>query len=81
MKEKYNLFQQVELANDIPSQGLIKGDVATIVEVIEAANGNGYCLEFFDSDGDTLCVIVVKENEISPLTPHAVVNYRKPVIH
>jgi hypothetical protein len=76
MKNKFQLYQQVILSKDLPEDNLQKGDVATIVEIIEKENKTGYCLEFFDNNGETLKVIVVNETDISEVRPHSVVNYR-----
>jgi len=76
MKKKFELYQQVLLSKDLPEHDLLKGDVATIVEIIEKDNITGYCLEIFDSNGDTLKVIIVNESDIEEVKPHSIVNYR-----
>ncbi len=60
----FKLYQQVLLSKDLHEHNLQKGDVAIIVEIIEKENKTGYCLEFFDSNGNTLKVIVVSDSEI-----------------
>ncbi len=77
MNKKFQLYQQVLLAKALPEHGLQKGDVATIVEIIDKQNKTGYGLEFFDSNGDTLIVTVVNETDIAAVKPHLVVNYRE----
>ncbi len=74
---KFNLYQQVVLSRALSEHELQNGDVATIVEVIEDANKTGYCLEFFDNDGNTLKVIVVTDADIAEVKPHSIVNYRQ----
>ncbi len=81
MNKKYDLYQQVLLSKALPEFGLQKGDVATIVEKIEQESNIGYCLEFFDSSGATLKVIIVGEPDIEEVKPHSVVNYRELQIH
>ncbi len=81
MNKKLILYQQVVLSKALPEHGLQKGDVATIVEIIQKENKTGYCLEFFDSNGDTLKVIVVNEPDIDEVKPHSVVNYRELEAH
>ncbi len=81
MKNKFKLYQQVVLSRALPEQRLQKGDVATIVEIMENKNKTGYCLELFDSNGDTLKVIVVKESDINEVKPHSVVNFRELQAH
>ena len=56
--------------------------MVTIVEIIEhERNKTGYYLEIFDSNGDTLKVIVVNESDIDEVKPHSVVNYRELQAH
>lgn len=75
--KKYKLYQEVLLATDFPEHYLQKGDLATIVEIVEKGDITGYALEIFDNNGDTLKVIIVNESDISEVIPHAVINYRK----
>ncbi len=77
MNKKFELYQQVILSKELPGQHLQRGDVATIVEIIEHENKTGYCLEIFDNNGDTLKVIIVNESDIDDVKPHSVVNYRE----
>jgi len=76
MENKFKLYQQIVLSKALPEYGLQQGDVATIVEIIATENKTGYCLELFDSNGDTLKVIVVNESDIEEVKPHSVVNFR-----
>jgi hypothetical protein len=77
MDNKFKLYQQVILSKALPEHGLQQGDVATVVEIMEKENRTGYCLELFDSNGDTLKVIVVNESDIEEVKPHSVVNFRE----
>ena len=44
----FELYTEMQLAKDLPELGFIKGDVATILEVVQDLKGNyGYCLDFF----------------------------------
>ena len=73
----FELYSEVQLAKDLPDLGFIKGDVATIIEIINNSKGEtGYCLEFFDNHGNTLDVAIVEESAIQKPLEHAVVNYR-----
>ena len=66
---RYNLFEEVVLAKDIPEKGLRKGDVATIVEYHPVADAeDGYSLELFNALGDTIAVITVPESVLEQLT-------------
>ena len=74
---KFELYSEVQLAKDLPELGFIKGDVATIVEIINNRNREaGYCLEFFDNHGNTLDVAVVGESAIQEPLERGVVHYR-----
>ena len=81
MNKQFRLYQQVILSKDLPRENLQKGDVATIVEIIEQENKTSFCLEFFDNDGNTFKVIIVNESDISEIKPHSVVNYRALEVH
>jgi hypothetical protein len=76
MNKRFKLYQEVVLSKDLPEENLQKGDVATIVEIIEKENKTGFCLEFFDNEGNTLKVVVVDEYYINEIKPHSIVNYR-----
>lgn len=74
----FKLYTEVQLTKDIPESGFKSGDVATLVEIVKGDNGkDGYCLEFFDSGGKTLDVIIVNKSDIRKPILHGVVNYRK----
>ena len=77
-EKQFELYKEVQLAKDLAEYGFIKGDVATIVEIIEKpGKPSGYCLEFFDGQGNTLNVVVVSEDAIMPPIEHGVVHYRE----
>ena len=73
----YQLFEEVVLVSDITEKGLLKGDVATIVEHHPVADGeDGYSLEVFNVLGDTITVITLPESAIAPLTENEVFSVR-----
>jgi hypothetical protein len=74
---KFTLYSTVILTRNLPEFGFKKGDVATVVECLEHDSHNGYILEFFDADGDTLAVVPVISSDITKPYPKAVVNYRR----
>jgi len=77
MKQKFEKYQQIQLAKALPEYHFQSGDAATIVEILSDGNGkNGYVLEFFDCEGDTLKVITVAEDFIAFPPKHGVVNFR-----
>lgn len=75
---KYKLYTRVALSVDLPKHGLRQGDVATLVEHHPGAPGqeDGYSLEVFNSVGDTVAVVTVRESQIEPLTPDTVLHVR-----
>ena len=74
---KYQLFEEVVLAEDVIENGLLKGDVATIVEYHPIPDGeDGYSLEVFNALGDTIAVIILPESDIAPLTENEVFSVR-----
>jgi Domain of unknown function (DUF4926) len=74
--DTHSLFNRNTQKN-LPSYGLKKGNVATIVEHIENATEDGYILEFFDAEGNTVSVVPVLASDIATPYPHAIVNYRR----
>ena len=73
----YQLFEEVVLLQDVPDKGLLKGDVATIVEHHPVPNDEaGYSLEIFNVLGDTIAVITLPESAIAPLSENEVFSVR-----
>jgi hypothetical protein len=73
----YQLFEEVVLREDVAEKGLMKGDVATIVEYHAVPDGeDGYSLEVFNVLGDTIAVITLPESAIAPLTENEVFSVR-----
>ena len=74
---KYELFQQVALACDMPDKGLLRGDIATIVEYHPVRLGeDGYSLEVFNAVGNTIAVITLPESAIQPLLSDEIFHIR-----
>ena len=74
---KYELFQQVALAKDIPEKGLQRGDLATVVDRHPANKGEpGYSIEIFNALGDTISVTVVPESFLQELTANEILHVR-----
>ena len=73
----YPLFEEVVLLVDVTEKGLLKGDVATIVEYHPVAEGeDGYSLEVFNVLGDTIAVLTLPESAITPLTENEIFSVR-----
>jgi hypothetical protein len=74
---KFELFQQVGLARDIPEKGLRHGDLATVVERHPPDGGEpGYSIEIFNAVGGTLLVTVVPESFLQELTADEILHVR-----
>jgi hypothetical protein len=74
---KYELFQQVALARDLPEKRLQRGDMATIVDRHPADGGEpGYSIEVFNALGETITVTVVAESCLQPLTANDIMHVR-----
>ena len=58
----FESFSDVVLTADIPEEGLMAGDLGTVVER-HVATGleEGYSVEFFDMTGQTVAVITIPE--------------------
>lgn len=64
----FELFSKVALREDFPRHQLHQGDMATIVDHHQSAEGeDGYSLEVFNESGETTAVLVVEESQIAPL--------------
>ncbi len=76
--KKFELFQRVALARDIPEKRLRRGDVATIVDFHPDPDGiePGYSLEVHNALGETIEVIVVSESAIQELHSDEVLSVR-----
>jgi hypothetical protein len=73
----YQLFEEVILLEDVTEKGLLKGDVATIVDYHRVPDGeDGYSLEVFNVLGDTIAVITLPESALAPLTEDEIFSVR-----
>ena len=74
---KFNLFEQVALAKDIPEENLCRGDLATIVDRHPGNRGEvGYSIEVFNAIGDTIAVTSVPESFLEHLTANEILHVR-----
>jgi hypothetical protein len=55
------------LLADVPDEGLVAGDVGTVVLV--HADGAAYEVEFMTEEGDTVAVITLEADEVRPAKP------------
>jgi hypothetical protein len=63
------LYKEVALTKDIPTENLRKGDVATLVDIVRhpAGGEDGAVLELFNAIGESIGVTVVPISAIAPL--------------
>ena len=65
---------QVVLTRDLPDQGLVVGDIATVVAVRQG--GAGYTLEVMTVQGDTLAIVTVPAADVRPAAGREVPHVR-----
>jgi hypothetical protein len=72
------LFSRVILSLDIPQEQLMAGDIGTIVEhhPATAAYPEGYEVEFFAGNGETLTVVSVPATDLRQATGQEVMHVR-----
>lgn len=74
---RYELFQRVALAKDLPEKRLRRGDIVTIVDSHPPDGGEpGYSIEVFNALGETILVTVVPESCLQPLTADDIMHVR-----
>ena len=75
---RFEMFERVVLAQDLPANGLKAGDVGVIVEEHPATAEvpGGYELEIFAADGETLFVVSVPATSIRKAREHDVLSAR-----
>lgn len=74
---KYELFQRIALARDLPEKRLQRGDVVTIVDHHPPNGGEpGYSIEVVNALGETIAVTVVPESCLQPLTASDIIHVR-----
>ncbi|MCC6458301.1 MAG: DUF4926 domain-containing protein [Caldilineaceae bacterium] len=63
------LFQEVALTQDVKSENLRKGDVATLVDYVQHPDSaeKGAVLEVFNALGESIAVVTVPASAIAPL--------------
>jgi hypothetical protein len=60
-------LEPVVLTDDVPEEGLVRGDIGAIVMVHE--EGAGYEVEFVTLAGDTVAVVTLLPSQVRPATP------------
>lgn len=66
---KPELYTDITLTRDIPEHGLIRGDIATLIDYVAHPNGgeDGCILEVFNVLGESIAVVTVPVSAIEPL--------------
>jgi hypothetical protein len=67
---------RVVLTVSLPSNGLVAGDVGTVVHVY--GDGKAYEVEFFTLDGHTADVVTVEANQVRAVTGREI-NHSRPL--
>jgi hypothetical protein len=67
--------ERVVLTVDFPDHGLRAGDVGVVVMV--HGEGEGYEVEIFTLDGQTLDVITVEAAQVRPVAPMEIMHARR----
>jgi len=57
----------VALLTDVPEQGLTRGQIGTVVELLRRDDGKALLVEFSDSDGQAYATAVLKAEQVIPL--------------
>jgi Domain of unknown function (DUF4926) len=76
---KFPLYSRVALTVDVPTEGIRRGDVATVVEwhpAPTAASEPGYTVEVFNALGETLAVLTLPESSFEALRRDEVLSVR-----
>lgn len=76
---KFPLFSRVALAVDLSTEGIRRGDVATVVDYHSAPKPSaepGYSLEVFNAIGETLAVVTLPESSLEALRSDEVLSVR-----
>jgi len=81
---KFPLYSRVALTVDLPTEGIRRGDVATIVEYHAAAAAgteDGYSVEVFNAIGETFAVLTLPESHLESLRRDEVLSVRSLASH
>ena len=69
-----NEFERVVLTRDVPEDGLVAGDVGTVVHVYGA--GEGYEVEFLTTSGRTVAVATLDADDVREAGEREVLHVR-----
>jgi|TARA_B100000315_G_C14252288_1_gene440308 hypothetical protein len=66
---------RIVLMNDIPSEGLLTGDVGTVIHVYK--EGEAFEVEFVTLGGETVSVITLPSSQVRAVDKRDIANARK----
>lgn len=69
-----NEFERVVLTRDVPEEGLVAGDVGTVVHVY--GGGEGYEVEFLTPSGRTIAVATLEADDVREAGEREVLHVR-----
>ncbi len=70
---------RVVLVADVPAEGLVAGDVGTVVHVYR--DGQAYEAEFFTLEGKTAAVITLEDSQVRPVGKREITHARELASH
>jgi hypothetical protein len=68
-------LDQVVLAGDLPTEGLVVGDVGTVVLIYR--DGQAYEVEFMTLEGKTVAVVTLEASQVRPIGQREIVHSRE----
>ena len=68
-------LDQAVLAADVPAEGLVVGDVGTVVLVYR--DGQAYEVEFMTLEGKTVAVVTLEASQVRPVGQREIVHARE----
>lgn len=68
-------LDQVVLAADLPAEGLVVGDVGTVVLLYR--EGQAYEVEFMTLEGKTVAVVTLEASQVRPVGQREIVHARE----
>ena len=72
-------LDQVVLTADLPTEGLVVGDVGTVVLIYR--EGQAYEVEFMTLEGKTLAVVTLEASQVRPVGQREIVHARELASH
>ena len=72
-------LDQVVLTADLPTEGLVVGDVGTVVLIYR--EGQAYEVEFMTLEGKTVAVVTLETSQVRPVGQREIVHARELASH